>query len=119
VASDDGTSNLILQGCSAFVSPASDTRHSFVAQIEALDSIVSSTVKTEALGAKVLELCERFKVAGRQLPDRIDRYLSDLSNPEMLADLMARRLLTTRYVGSKCSKSFPRSTPSARDSIFA
>ena len=50
---------------------------------------MSSTVKTEALGAKVLELYEKFKVTGRQLPDRIDRYLSDLSNPEMLADLMA------------------------------
>jgi len=90
VASDDGTSNLILQGLQRV--RFTDFKHETlfpVAQIEALDSIVSSTVKTEALGAKVLELYERFKVAGRQLPDRIDRYLSDLSNPEMLADLMA------------------------------
>ena len=90
VASDDGTSNLILQGLQRV--RFTDFKHETlfpVAQIEALDSIVSSTVKTEALGAKVLELYERFKVAGRELPDRIDRYLSDLSNPEMLADLMA------------------------------
>ena len=90
VASDDGTSNLILQGLQRvrFTGFRHETLFP-VAQIEALDSIVSSTVKTEALGAKVLELYERFKVARRQLPDRIDRYLSDLSNPEMLADLMA------------------------------
>ena len=90
VASDDGTSNLILQGLQRvrFTGFKHETLFP-VAQIEALDSIVSSTVKTEALGAKVLELYEKFKVAGRQLPDRIDRYLSDLSNPEMLADLMA------------------------------
>ena len=90
VASDDGTSNLILQGLQRvrFTGFKHETLFP-IAQIETLDSIVSSTVKTEALGAKVLELYERFKVAGRQLPDRIDRYLSDLSNPEMLADLMA------------------------------
>ena len=90
VASDDGTSNLILQGLQRvrFTGFRHETLFP-VAQIESLDSIVSSTVKTEALGATVLELYERFKVAGRQLPDRIDRYLSDLSNPEMLADLMA------------------------------
>ena len=90
VANDDGTSNLILQGLQRV--RFTGFRHEIlfpVAQIEALDSVVSSIVKTEALGAKVLELYERFKVAGRQLPDRIDRYLSDLSNPEMLADLMA------------------------------
>lgn len=90
VASDDGTSNLILQGLQRvrFTGFKHETLFP-VAQIKALDSIVSSTVKTEALGAKVLELYERFKEAGRQLPDRVDRYLSDLSNPEMLADLMA------------------------------
>ena len=90
VARDDGTSNLILQGLQRvrFI----DFKQGLpfpVAQIEPLDPVASSTVKTEALGAKVLELYEQFKDAGRQLPEKVDRYLSDLSNPEMLADLMA------------------------------
>ena len=90
VARDDGTSNLILQGLRRvrFTNFKRDTPFP-VAEIEPLDSLVSSTVKTEALGAKVLELYERFKDAQRQLPEKVDRYLSDLSNPEMLADLMA------------------------------
>jgi Lon protease-like protein len=90
VARDDGTSNLILQGLQRV--RFTDFKQGLpfpVAQIEPLDAVASSTVKTEALGAKVLELYERFKDAGRQLPEKVDRYLSDLSNPEMLADLMA------------------------------
>ena len=61
VASDDGTSNLILQGLQRvrFTGFKHETLFP-VAQIEALDSIVSSTVKTEALGAKVLELYEKI-----------------------------------------------------------
>jgi len=46
-------------------------------------------VKTEALGAKVLELYDKFKGNGRHFPRKVARYLSDLSDPEMLADLMA------------------------------
>jgi Lon protease-like protein len=90
VARDDGTSNLILQGLRRvrFTGFKQDTPFP-IAQIEPLDFIASSTVKTEALGAKVLEIYERFKDAGRQLPEKVDRYLADLSNPEMLADLMA------------------------------
>lgn len=90
VARDDGTLNLILQGLRRvrFTGFKQDTPFP-IAQIESLDSIASSTVKTEALGAKVLEIYERFKDAGRQLPEKVDRYLADLSNPEMLADLMA------------------------------
>ncbi|MEP6686201.1 MAG: LON peptidase substrate-binding domain-containing protein [Verrucomicrobiota bacterium] len=90
VARDDGTSNLILQGLRRvrFTDFKQETPFP-VAQIEPLDGVASSTVKTEALGTKVLELYEQFKDAGRQLPEKIDRYLSDLSNPEMLADLMA------------------------------
>jgi ATP-dependent Lon protease len=38
----------------------------------------------------VLELYSNLKGDGpRQLPPKVDRYLSDLSNPSMLADLIA------------------------------
>jgi len=46
-------------------------------------------VETEALAAKVLELYSNLKGDGsRQLPPKVDRYLSDLSDPELLADLV-------------------------------
>ena len=48
-----------------------------------------SSVETDALGAKVLELYSRLKENGRQLPDKVDQYLSHLGDAEMLADLMA------------------------------
>ena len=48
------------------------------------------SVETEALAAKVLELYSNLKGDGlRQLPPKVDRYLSDLSDPELLADLVA------------------------------
>jgi len=41
------------------------------------------------VGAKVLELYENLKHERRQLPAKVDRYLSELRDLEMLADLMA------------------------------
>ena len=90
VGRGDGTSNLILQGLqrvrfSGFVQlqpfPIADLK-----EVELKNEI---TIETEALGAKVLELYARFKTSDRQLPAKLDRYLSDLNDLAMLADLMA------------------------------
>ena len=43
----------------------------------------------EALGTKVLELYGGLKHNRRQLPAKLDHYLSELRDLEMLADLMA------------------------------
>jgi hypothetical protein len=37
----------------------------------------------------VLELYSKLKDSGRQLPEKVDQYLSHLGDMEMLADLMA------------------------------
>jgi len=37
----------------------------------------------------VIELYSKLKGAGRQLPEKVDNYLSQLGDMEMLADLMA------------------------------
>lgn len=90
VGRGDGTSNLILQGLQRVRFTGFDQVHPFpIARIEALQREHKITVETEALGAKVLELYGRFKKLGRQLPEKVDRYLSDLSDLAMLADLMA------------------------------
>jgi len=86
----DGTSHLILQGLRRVRFKSFIQEEPFpIARIEPLHSDEAASLQTDALGAKVLELYERFKKSGHQLPAKVDRYLSDLSDPEMLADLMA------------------------------
>jgi ATP-dependent Lon protease len=90
VGRGDGTSNLILQGLQRvrFASFKQETPFP-IAKIDVVESRDATTVETEALGAKVLELYSNLKGDGpRQLPPKVDRYLSDLSDPELLADLV-------------------------------
>src|SRR5207248_2285266 len=90
VGRGDGTSNLILQGLQRVRFTEFAQLHPFpIAELETLRSEVETTVETEALGAKVLELYSRFKTLGRKLPAKIDRYVTDMTDLAMLADLMA------------------------------
>jgi Lon protease-like protein len=90
VGRGDGTSNLILQGLERVRFTAFEQDAPFpIARIDTLESESVSSVETEALAAKVLELYSRLKGEGRQLPAKVDQYLSDLGDPEMLADLVA------------------------------
>jgi len=99
VGRGDETSNLILQGLKRVRFTAFRQEQPFpIAEIEALDSkLEGSSVETEALGAKVLDLYEKFKGSGRQFPAKVDRYLADLSDPEMLADLMAATFVSDPF----------------------
>jgi Lon protease-like protein len=86
----DGTSNLILQGLQrVHFSDFKQEKPFPVARIEAIESRDPTTVETEALGTKVLELYGSLKHDRRQLPAKVDRYLSELRDVEMLADLIA------------------------------
>jgi Lon protease-like protein len=90
VGRGDGTSNLILQGLERVRFTGFEQEAPFpIATIEPLESETSSSVETEALAAKVLELYSKLRTQGRELPKKVDRYLSDLNDMEMLADLMA------------------------------
>jgi ATP-dependent Lon protease len=90
VGRGDGTSNLILQGLGRARFTGFEQSAPFpIARIEPLESESSNSVETDALGAKVIELYSRLKSAGRQLPEKVDSYLSQLGDMEMLADLMA------------------------------
>ena len=86
----DGTSDLILQGLHRVRFSAFEQSTPFpIARIEPIESETKSSVETDALGAKVLELYSRLKESGRHLPAKVDQYLSQLGDTEMLADLMA------------------------------
>jgi Lon protease-like protein len=90
VGRGDGTSNLILQGLQRVRFANFVQLHPFpIAELETLTSDQETTVETDALGAKVLELYARFKTLGRQLPKKIDRYVTEMTDLAMLADLMA------------------------------
>ena len=91
----DGTSNLILQGLERvrFTSFEQDAPFP-IAAIQPLASKSVASVETEALAAKVLELYGKLKGNGRELPSKVDRYLSDLGDPEMVADLVASTFIS-------------------------
>jgi Lon protease-like protein len=95
VGAADGTSNLILQGLQRVRFAGFRQQQPFpIAQIEELQSEQGREVQLEALGAKLLEIYREFKERGRQFPDKVDQYLSDLAHPEMVADLMAATFIT-------------------------
>lgn len=90
VGRGDGTSNLILQGLQRVRLTEFEQETPFpVAKIDIVESRDATTVETEALAEKVLELYRKLKRDERKLPARVDRYLSQLNDVEMLADLVA------------------------------
>ena len=98
VGRGDGTSDLILQGLRRVRFTGFEQTTPFpIARIEPLESETTTTVETEALGAKVIELYSKLKTAGRQLPEKIDQYLENLSDMEMLADLMAATFVNDSF----------------------
>lgn len=91
VGRGDGTSNLVLQGLHRVRFSGFRQETPFpIARIDIIESRNdTATVETEALGEKVLELYQKLKRAERQLPPKVDRYLAQLGDLEMLADLLA------------------------------
>lgn len=87
----DGTSNLILQGLQRVRFTGFDQDKPFpIAQIEPVESEPpESEAESDALARKILDLYEKLKTNAQHFPEKVDRYLSDLEDPEMLADLMA------------------------------
>lgn len=90
VGRSDGTSNLVLQGLHRVRLTNFEQETPFpVAKIDLIKSSEDTTVETEALGEKVVELYQKLKRAERRLPPKVDRYLTQLGDLEMLADLVA------------------------------
>ena len=90
VGKEDGTSNLILQGLARVrLTGYAQIRPFPIARIEEVRSIGSTSVESEALAAKVGELCQQFKDNGAELPNQLDTFLSHLTDPGLLADLVA------------------------------
>ena len=90
VGRSDGTSDLILQGIRRVKFSDFEQEAPFpIARIKPLKTRTKPTVETDALATKVVEFYTRLKSSERALPEKIDRYLGEMSDPEMLADLIA------------------------------
>jgi Lon protease-like protein len=95
VGRSDGTSDLILQGIRRVEFSEFEQEAPFpIARIKPLKTRTKLTVETDALTAKVLEFYGRLKESGRELPEKIDRYLTEMNDPEMLADLIASTFIS-------------------------
>jgi Lon protease-like protein len=90
VGRSDGTSDLILQGIRRVKFSDFEQEDPFpIARIKPLKTRTRPTVETDALAAKVVEFYTRLKSSERAPPEKIDRYLGEMSDPEILADLIA------------------------------
>ena len=95
VGRSDGTSDLILQGIRRVKFSDFEQETPFpIARIKPLKTRANPTVETDALATKVVEFYTRLKSSERALPEKIDRYLGEMSDPEMLADLIASTFVT-------------------------
>ena len=90
------TSDLILQGIRRVKFSDFEQETPFpIARIKPLKTRANPTVETDALATKVVEFYTRLKSSERALPgEKIDRYLGEMSDPEMLADLIASTFVT-------------------------
>jgi len=102
VGRGNGTSNLVLQGLHRVRFKSFQQESPFpVAKIDIVEPTDDSTIETEALGEKVLELYRKLKRAERQLPPKVDRYLEQLGDLEMLCDLVASTFVDDPFRGQR------------------
>ncbi len=85
----DGTSNLILQGVSRvrFTNFVQEEPF-YVSKIEVLDTKEADGIEVDALAAKVLELINQMKDAGKGGSDAIIKFLNEIEDYDSLADIV-------------------------------
>lgn len=99
VGKEDGTSNLILQGLwRVRLVDFTQEKPFRIARVEHVESVDGETVEAEALGAKVLELCRKFKERGNEMPGQLDTFLAHLTNLDMLSDLVAHTFVSNPFL---------------------
>lgn len=91
VGAEDGTSNLILQGLARVKFGNLLQSEPFrMAEIREFQSDCPNAVEAEALGTKVVELCEQLQKQGQELPAALVEKLRQVTNPELLADIVTQ-----------------------------
>jgi Lon protease-like protein len=94
LAQDDGTSNLVLQGLARVkFGPLVQVEPFRMVKLTLCETDCPNLVEAEALGVKVLEICGRLRDDGRQLPEELMDKLRQVTDPEVLADVVTQTFL--------------------------
>jgi Lon protease-like protein len=90
VGSENGTSNLVLQGLARIRIIESIQEKPFrIARVEVVKSFVGNLVEAEALSEKVKEFCTRIESIGVPLPANLMDHLKQIDSPEIISDVVA------------------------------
>jgi len=90
VGSENGTSNLVLQGLARIRIIESIQESPFrIARVEVVKSFVGNLVEAEALSEKVKEFCARIEGIGVPLPANLMDHLKQIDSPEIISDVVA------------------------------
>ena len=94
VGREDGTSHLILQGMARVRFTGFSQEQPFrIATIEELRTLNSVDSDAEKLSTAALNLCARMRENGMSIPESLDEQLLQVSDPAMLADIVAHAFL--------------------------
>ena len=94
VGHEDGTSHLVLQGLARVRFTGFVQEEPFrIAELTELRSEPSAELDTEALIAKVLQLCAQLRANGTPVPEAFDQQLAQIDDPSVLADVVAHAFL--------------------------
>lgn len=107
VGSENGTSNLVLQGLARVRLVAWTMENSFrVARIELAKSIPGNLVEADALSVKVKEFCTRIEEIGVPLPPNLMDHLRRIDSPEILSDVVAAAFVNEPFQRQKLLEAY-------------
>lgn len=90
VTHNDGTSHLMLQGLARVQFRGFTQLEPFrIAQIETIPSIPPAEDDAADYSASVRELCASFEMEHFKLPEKMEDYLAQMDDPDVLADSVA------------------------------
>ncbi len=96
VEREDGRSNLVLQGLARVRLSGFDRSAPFVvAELEELPSEATEGPEAARLADRTRALCHRFKERGIDLPPQLDQYLGQITEPGVLADVVANTFVAS------------------------
>ncbi len=94
VQREDGVYNLVLQGLVRVQLTGWAKRRPFrMAHLVPLPNEPTASPETDALSAKVLELCSALKDQGASVPTPVEKQLASIDDPSALADIVSHTFI--------------------------
>jgi Lon protease-like protein len=94
VGSEDGTSNLVLQGLARVrLLELAQEKPFLIARVSELRPDAANPIEAEALGTKVIELTNQLKVMGVEIPAALRQEIAHVASPGIVCDKVANALV--------------------------